>query len=331
MFHSKLRFLELKNTQDREMFVIFPLEWQFYFRDEYSSPFLNWLIEPGIWFDFSEYYYDFPLIEKIEFALRRINLKHIAAGLTRRFTKSAAEIQRSRFETVVVYKELGIRGDVKVDSRGKRGVNGKSCNQIVWPRSQNISRVINWAANRLAALQSARGVKVILTWPAVAGANCYDVESEVAPVAARIRAVFERAGIAVVGDPARSSFSEEHVVDTYYHIDAAGARERTRLLVEDLKAAGLAPAPARILPVSSIMDAALERQQLERIQSLRALQGGDFSPGKGSFGSYFQLSAQGWYQTDDLGVWSRGGRCARADLHRTLSGLIGQRVAMRRR
>jgi hypothetical protein len=27
-------------------------------------------------------------------------------------------------------------------------------------RSQNISRVINWAANRLAALQSARGVKV---------------------------------------------------------------------------------------------------------------------------------------------------------------------------
>jgi hypothetical protein len=49
------------------------------FLERISSAFLNWLIEPGIWFDFSEYYYDFPLIEKIEFALRHINLKYIAA------------------------------------------------------------------------------------------------------------------------------------------------------------------------------------------------------------------------------------------------------------
>lgn len=286
--------------------VLLPLEWQFYTRDEYPSIFLDWLIEAGKWFDFSEYYYDFPFLEKVQFALNRVNLNYIAKGLARRLREPAHENLQSRFALLVTDKNVGVRGDVKGDASRGRGDYSKSCHEYVWPAAAHISKAVYWAAGRLAALQSARGVKVAVTWPAVAGTNCYNVELEAAPFAATIRSIFENAGIAVVSDPERSVFSAEHALDTYYHIDSDAARERTHFLAEDLKAAGLAPPPAIILPVGSIMDSAVEKQERGLAETLRALQSGGFSPGQESFGSYFELASGGWYGPDDMGVWSRG-------------------------
>jgi hypothetical protein len=288
--------------------VIFPLEWQAYTRDKYPSNFLDRIIEPGKWFDFSEYYYDFTFTEKIAFTLGRMNLNYIAAGLARRLTKPAAENLRGRFALLVTDREIGVRGDVKGDDSRGRVDYSESCHNIVWPGAALLPEVVGWAAARLAALQSGRGVKIVVTWPAVAGADCYNIEAEVVPFAAKIRSIFEAAGITVVGDPEKSAFSAGHTLDTYYHIDSDAARERTRVLVDDLKAAGLAPPPAKILPISTITDGAVERQELALAHTLRQLESGDFSPGKESFGSYFQLSSRGWYGTDDRGVWSRGGQ-----------------------
>jgi hypothetical protein len=69
-----------------------------------------------------------------------------------------------------------------------------------------------------------------VTWPAVAGDDCYRTDS--LPKAARD--LLAESGISVVGDPADSAFAPSHMLDTYYHVDSTAAAIRTERLIQRL-------------------------------------------------------------------------------------------------
>ena len=83
-----------------------------------------------------------------------------------------------------------------------------------------------------------------LTWPAVAGSDCYAMPNGRLPIADQARAIFERNGITVIGEPADSYFTPEHMLDTYYHVDSPAARVRTERLIGRLRDVGLKPGEA---------------------------------------------------------------------------------------
>jgi hypothetical protein len=160
----------------------------------------------------------------------------------------------------------------------------------------------------LAQLEKATGSRVIMTWPAVAGDDCYGPDPGGSALVASIRAAFARVGIAVVGDPAQSEFPDSAVLNTYYHVKPWAARIRTQRLIDVLDAAGLIPkATGPFVPTKEIaartlaaIEDRLERLQVER---LRRIEPGRFRVTSTDFERYFALGS-GWAQIEDWGVWS---------------------------
>ena len=77
--------------------------------------------------------------------------------------------------------------------------------------------------------------------PAGAGSDCYLIPGGRLPIADQARAIFERHGITVVGEPADSYFTPDHMLDPYYHVDSAAAQIRTQKMVARLQDAGMRP------------------------------------------------------------------------------------------
>ena len=123
------------------------------------------------------------------------------------------------------------------------------------------------------------------------------------------------AEIAVIGDPKSSFFSEEHILDTYYHVDIAAAYVRTRRLIEDIKAAGLLSAdeeqisPPLAEGSAALIETALIKEEARIAQNnstlLSPLSTGAYAVGTQEFENFFQLSPRGWHAFENWGVWSR--------------------------
>jgi len=131
-------------------------------------------------------------------------------------------------------------GDRKDDGRRTAYVLNKTCGDYIAASGSMVPEV-TWAATELAKLQAERQVKVYITWPAVAGTDCYALVDGRLPIADEARKIFTRHGIAVVGEPSDSYFTPEHMLDTYYHVDSEAARVRTERLIGRLRTAGLKP------------------------------------------------------------------------------------------
>ena len=193
-------------------------------------------------------------------------------------------------------------------------IQGKSCRAFLEFPTGEVPDFVRRTALRLSRLQKDRQVTVILTWPAVAGTDCYDF-AEVDPYVAKLRKIFMDAGIAVVGDPRSSRFPEEHILDTYYHIDIAAAYARTRRLVEDIRAAGLLSADQeKISPPlaegsAALIETAFIKEEARIAQNnstlLSPLSTGAYAVGTQEFENFFQFSPRGWHAFENWGVWSR--------------------------
>jgi hypothetical protein len=132
-------------------------------------------------------------------------------------------------------------GDRKDDSRRLSAVAGATCSGYI-AASGEITGNARWAAEQLSQLQLKRKVKVIITWPAVAGDGCYMGPNGRSPLVDRVRSLFEQVDITVIGEPQDSVFQPQHMLDTYYHIDSEAAELRTRRLIDRMKASGFTAA-----------------------------------------------------------------------------------------
>ncbi len=294
--------------------LILPLEWGYYEAERVPEDFLV-----GVTGWSSEYYFAMHPIERFGFFTDHITLDQILLGLWRpidgtpdsKRRKSRQHIEEEKFNW------SGVTKTSLEDRKRHISMQGKSCREYISAPTGEIRDLVKETAMRLSRLQRDRGVTIIVTWPAVAGTDCYDFAA-LDEFVAKFRAIFEEAGIAVIGDPRSSLFSEQHILDTYYHVDIEAAYARTRRLIEDIKQAralrdvGKTDPPPPEAGSTALIAAALmkEEARIARADSmlLTPLAKGAYAPGTKEFDKLFQLSPNGWQGFESWGVWSRGKR-----------------------
>jgi hypothetical protein len=212
--------------------LILPLEWVYYTRESVPQDFTDKTPD-----EYAAYYGSQPFAHRLAFVVRHASLHNLSDAGRLYLRKDLRQVHTARIQADMANWPLGDRKD---DRRRQAYVNGKSCVDYIAAAGTMVSDVA-WAAAQLADLQVKRHIHVYVTWPAVAGTDCYILKDNRLPIADEARVLFERRGITVVGEPADSYFTPEHMLDTYYHIDSAAARLRTERLVARLRDAGLVP------------------------------------------------------------------------------------------
>jgi hypothetical protein len=215
--------------------LILPFEWVYYTRDIVPQDFIDKTPD-----EYAAYYASQPFIERLDFSVRHLSL-HNLSDAGRLYLRK--DLQRVHYLRMQADMEKWPLGDRKDDRRRRSSVEGIDCADYI-AASGKIPPVVEWAAKQLSGLQAQRNVRIYVTWPAVAGSDCYAMSNGRLPIAEEARAIFERHGIAVVGEPADSYFTPEHMLDTYYHVDSAAAKIRTEALVARLEDAGMMPGDA---------------------------------------------------------------------------------------
>jgi hypothetical protein len=212
--------------------LIVPLEWVYYTREGVPQDFTDKTPD-----EYAAYYSSQPFWTRLAFAVGHASL-HNLSDAGRLYLRK--DLQQTHYARMQADMSKWPRGDRKDDRRRRSSVEGINCADYI-AATGNIVTGVEWAAKQLSDLQIKRRLRVYVTWPAVAGSDCYEMASGHLPIAEQVRAVFERYGITVVGEPADSYFTAEHMLDTYYHVDGAAARVRTERLVSSLRDAGLKP------------------------------------------------------------------------------------------
>jgi hypothetical protein len=221
-----LRFAKAGDT------LILPFEWVYYTRDIVPQDFIDKTPD-----EYAAYYASQPFTERLMFSVRHLSLHNLSDAL-RLYLRT--DLRRTHYLRMEADKAKWPLGDRKDDRRRRAGVEGIGCADYI-AAAGTIPPVVEWAAKQLSDLQVNRDVRIYVTWPAVAGSGCYVLADGRLPIADQARAIFERHGIAVVGEPIDSHFTPEHMLDTYYHVDSAAALIRTQRLVTRLQDAGLMP------------------------------------------------------------------------------------------
>jgi hypothetical protein len=227
--------------------LILPFEWVYYTRDQVPQDFTDKTPD-----EYAAYYASQPFLARVAFAVQHLSLHNLSDAGRLYLRKDLRPGHVDRIKADMAKWPLGDRKD---DSRRRSSVEGIGCADYI-AATGSIPPVVEWAAKQLAALQAQRGVRIYVTWPAVAGANCYALENGRLPIADQARAIFQRHGIVVVGEPGDSYFTPEHMLDTYYHVDSAAARLRTERLVGRLQDAGMkASVPASKPTITQVEEA----------------------------------------------------------------------------
>jgi hypothetical protein len=223
------RLLKFARTGDT---LILPLEWVYYTRDVVPQDFTDKTPD-----EYAAYYASQPFARRLAFVIQHASLHNLSDAGRLYLRKDLQRAHSTRIESDMSRWPLG---DLKDDRRRDSYVQNISCADYIAATGTMVPAV-DWAAAQLSNLQFERGVRVYVTWPAVAGSNCYVMANQRLPIADEARLIFGRRGIAVVGEPADSYFTPEHMLDTYYHIDSSAARIRTERLIARLREAGLKP------------------------------------------------------------------------------------------
>ena len=79
------------------------------------------------------------------------------------------------------------------------------------------------------------GLQVFIAWPSVAGKGCYSQHKGLfATFVLEFKELFSEHGIGVLGEPEDSSFGEQYIFNSHFHLNRQGRTIRTRRLVEAL-------------------------------------------------------------------------------------------------
>ena len=177
--------------------LILPFEWVYYTRDTVPQDFIDKTPD-----EYAAYYASQPFIERLKFSVRHLSLHNLSDAGRLYLRKDLQRVHYLRMQADMGKWPLGDRKD---DRRRRSSVEGISCADYI-AASGKIPPVVEWAANQLSELQAQRNIRIYVTWPAVAGSNCYVMSNGRLPIADEARAIFERHGITMVGEPADSVF-----------------------------------------------------------------------------------------------------------------------------
>ena len=297
-----LRVKRLEKYSKQGDVILLPLEWGYYGWQVIPSDFLSLL--RNRW---SEYYFAMSKLERFDFFANHISLDFILSETWTHFRRRGKRELELTFNNVIEEKSnwAGVT-DHSVENRSRHiSTINKTCREFL-SVPHEIKDFVYDFADKLVDLERRRGVKFIMTWPAVAGSDCYS-DPEFKQYTEKLRQVFQSRGIQFAGNPEDASFSEAHTLDTYYHIDIDAATQRSGRLAAALKALGLAESQ---LDTSSdiLADAALAREGAKVLAAQSKLTtsriaDGNYRVGSEEFDKRLLLIS-GWSRPEAWGVWN---------------------------
>ena len=284
--------------------IVLPLEWEYYRWEMVPSDFLSLLSRR-----WSHYYFTMPLIERFAFFVRYISFDFIVSEAWTHFSSRAKQNRAMAYTNMMEEKSnwSGVT-DNSVETRERHSITkGKTCRTFISVPHEVKDFVLDFA-DKLVDLEKRRNVKVVVTWPAVAGSDCY-TDPEFKNYTEALRAVFTSRGILIAGNPEDSAFSEPHVLDTYYHVDIEAANHRSNRLAEALKSLGLARDHLDRAS-DALADTALAKEAARVLggggeAAAAHISDGEYHVGTDEFEKRFVL-LRGWAGVESWGVWNSG-------------------------
>lgn len=301
--------------------ILMPLEWLYYSRKDYNSDFIESVFaikksdnkEHNILYNYTYHYYMLPIISRIKFVLEHTNPSYIVRAITERYLEPSIQKQiLVRTRSLIYNYANNYAGDVKNDANRLQDTSTLklNCHQYLNAIPLTDLSQLKKITNQLSQLQNEKHIKVIITWPAVSGADCY-IPEEVRLLEEQIKNQSIEKGLAVIGSALDSSFTENHMLDTYYHVDSEAALLRTNHLANKLEEIIKADVTKDFSKGIKYYATELFQSQILDIyklaaSNLRQLTTGNYMIQDPDFYEYFYLSPFDWYDEESWGRWSKG-------------------------
>jgi len=305
--------------------LILPLEWGSYTSNgELSKRFVENVILNEHAYDY--YINQLPLLERIEFILRKLPLYVVIDSFLQDFTESSVAIESKserldRFETMSKGAKNTAFGGEERD--GPEEIDPialyLSCDNYMFGlhEENNFGQVHDVFLSNLERLEELAqlGIAIYFTWPTVVDSEqslCYESPEIIEGMerfTAEIVETVESRGFRFIGMPEDSHFDSSCFLNTYYHIRYSCAIGRTNSFVESLRKRSVHPLDSSIgeEQVTEAIDTHIEKMRFEileeKVKALPSLNEGIFSP---SDQEKMILFVSGWSGTEDAGTWSDG-------------------------
>jgi hypothetical protein len=330
----EMKLRRLKKYAKQGDLIILPLEWVYYNHRTPSSDFTKNLLginifkedddkinlDYNIMLNSGYHYYLMSPIERFLFIIQNVNLNYIIKAIYQRAIEPTLTVQLGM--KINLLKNIFVNstwGDVKNDLNRKHATSEAllSCKDYIAAYPLTDLSAVRYIAHELKEIKKITGSDIFITWPAVAGEECYD-ETALIQLTSQIKEALESERITILGEPKDSYFAPEHTLDTYYHIDSQAAKIRTEKLINAIFTKNITMSKFYKKrdfknEIDNILEAKIAEinydiHQLEKsnAKNLLPINDGTYYVNDSFFNFYFQPLPSGWYEKEPWGMWSKG-------------------------
>ncbi len=302
------KLLRLNAHAKKGDIVILPLEWGHY---TYQNPTQNYL--DNIFTRLNFYYNSLSLFEKIRLISQTPFSSFVKALMVREKMSLDSKLQTEYLSFQTFQKNFidGDRADYKYNGPlplADDGTKIKTCNEYVFGEQLiygfKISNVFKENMSLVHDLEK-KGVKVILTWPAVAGDNCYQgkYSKEFFAFMNEIKNYLDKEKITYIGSVEDSRFDKKMMLNTFYHVIDTARDIRTQKLIENIRTSKV---NELFIGTSQMSDILIKNVFNDINKFTEPIKMGEkvyFTSNKFSNNSWL---IDGWYPMEKEGTWSYG-------------------------
>jgi len=167
-----------------------------------------------------------------------------------------------------------------------------------------ISDIFRENMELLKKIEEDKGIKFILTYPAVVGDNCYSgvYKEKIKNFIKNIKAILKDNNIAFIGELEDSDFDKIYMNNTYYHVIPKARDIRTKRLIDAIKKSNLY---SKIYN-SKKFSMKLDYKELKNYKKLKTINLKEKIIISNRIKNEKILFLNGWYSKEKWGVWTRG-------------------------
>lgn len=221
--------------------ILLPLEWSYYTRERLTDDFVSTLFGSA-----KDYYQALSWAKRIKLALS-IPPKDTLSHFMRAPEPPALPTDMTTAQQLYISALQAPHGSFAYDQARalQPGVGGQTCDAYIFgPDIQNVKPQISdkfkRALKQLGALQK-MGIKVMFTWPVVAGDGCLTSSPHIYAFQSSVDAMVKDAGFPVLGTISNSQYPVLMRDDTPYHLITEGREQHTARVIDYLKSSTSLP------------------------------------------------------------------------------------------
>ncbi len=230
------KLLRLKKYARKGDIVLMPLEWRYYSHDLAPDVF-----KKNLFGSLNFYYFqDDSLIQEIKAIWNRPFSTFIKALKFQKNISKKSIVNIHNYLNRFKNKQRGeyiYKGPLPLADDGTKTL---TCDQYIFFSQLKYGFKVNQIfKDNLKLIKSleAKGIKIILTWPSVAGDDCYKskYKKEINQLMTEIRTLLKKNNIDIIGNPYDSSFPKKYMLNTFFHLIPEARDIRTQKLINEIK------------------------------------------------------------------------------------------------